>query len=40
MLVNGANANAYEAVPMPMEQPLNQLSKILKSSEGASMVTT
>jgi hypothetical protein len=28
MSVSGANANADKAVPMPMEQPSNRLSKI------------
>jgi hypothetical protein len=40
MLVSGANANANEAVPMPMERPLNRLPKMVASSVGVSVVTT
>jgi hypothetical protein len=40
MLVSGANANANEVVPMPMEQPLNRLLKMVVSGVGASVVTT
>jgi hypothetical protein len=40
MLVNSANANADEAVPMPMERPSNRLSKIVASSVGALVVMT
>jgi hypothetical protein len=37
-----ADADVGETVPMLMlmERPLNQLSKILRSSEGVSVVTT
>jgi hypothetical protein len=40
MLVNGADADANEAVPMLMEQPLNRLSKIVASGIGVSVVMT
>jgi hypothetical protein len=40
MSVSGANANANEGVPMPMVRPLNQLSKIVTSVIGVSVVTT
>jgi hypothetical protein len=40
MSVSGANADADEAVPMPMEQPSNRLSKMVASVVGASVVTT
>jgi hypothetical protein len=39
-----ADADVGETVlmsmPMPMERPLNRLSKMLRSSEGASVVRT
>jgi hypothetical protein len=40
MSVNSADADANEAVPMPMEQPSNRLSKIVASSIGVLVVTT
>jgi hypothetical protein len=40
MLVNGANADANEAVPMLMERPLNRLLKMVVSGVGALVVTT
>jgi hypothetical protein len=40
MSVNGAGADADEAVPMLMEQPSNLLSKIAVSGVRASVVTT
>jgi hypothetical protein len=40
MSLDGANANANEAVPMPMERPSNRLSKIVASGVGVSVLTT
>jgi hypothetical protein len=40
MSVSSADVDANEAVPMPMEQPSNQLSKMVASVVGASVVTT
>jgi hypothetical protein len=40
MSVNGADADADEAVLMPMERPSNRLSKMVASGVGASVVMT
>jgi hypothetical protein len=40
MSVSGADAKTDEAVPMLMERPSNQLSKMVASVVGASVVMT